>query len=206
MSVAFEHSVSPPFPGEDPAPRGGNDVPIGLILRQTRQHYGQSLIYIESILRIRASQLDAIERGDLEKLPGRVYAIGFVRVYAEYLGLPPDDVVRLFKEQYNADRTSRPELSFPVPASESKIPNLFVLVGSLAGLVLLIGGVALLNGSATQARTVQEIPPVPLSWQAQSHLHENWTMDGKMPLEAAAFAAIETAAREERPYPATDKH
>ncbi|PZO78204.1 MAG: DUF4115 domain-containing protein, partial [Micavibrio aeruginosavorus] len=72
---------------------------MGEILRRTRVHYGQSLQQIEGVLRIRASQLDALEQGDVSQLPGRVYAIGFVRSYSEYLGLDGDKMVHLFKEQ-----------------------------------------------------------------------------------------------------------
>ncbi len=37
------------------------DMPVGEILRRTRVHYGQSLFQIEGVLRIRASQLEALE-------------------------------------------------------------------------------------------------------------------------------------------------
>ena len=37
--------------------------------------------------KIRIGQLDAIEKGDLEKLPGMIYAAGFVKSYANYLKL-----------------------------------------------------------------------------------------------------------------------
>ena len=52
------------------------DLPVGEILRRTRVHYKQSVEDIERALRIRASQIKAIETGDLEQLPGRVYAVG----------------------------------------------------------------------------------------------------------------------------------
>lgn len=114
------------------------DMPVGEILRRTRMHYGQSLFQIEGVLRIRASQLEALEEGDVSKLPGRVYAIGFVRSYSEYLGLDGDKMVHLFKEQ-SVGRKVKPDLSFPVAASESKVPNLFVIGGSVFGVLVLLG-------------------------------------------------------------------
>lgn len=133
------------------------DIPVGEILRRTRVHYGQTLPQIETILRIRASQLEALEKGDISQLPGRVYAIGFVRSYSEYLGLDGDKMVHLFKEQ-SVGRQKKPDLSFPVPASESKVPNLVIIGASLFGFLVLIGFVAFLMFPRGQK---ESIPPVP---------------------------------------------
>ncbi len=113
------------------------DMAVGEILRRTRTHYGQSLQQIEQVLRIRATNLDALERGDISKLPGRVYAIGFVRSYSEYLGLDGDKMVHLFKEQ-SVGRTAKTDLSFPVPAEESKVPNIYIVGISLFGLLIFV--------------------------------------------------------------------
>jgi cytoskeleton protein RodZ len=133
------------------------DMPVGEILRRTRVHYGQSLQQIESILRIRASQLEALEQGDVAKLPGRVYAIGFVRSYSEYLGLDGDKMVHLFKEQ-SVGRKAKPDLSFPVPASESKVPNLAIIAGSLFGFVVLVGFVAFLMFPREEKNNIPAVP------------------------------------------------
>lgn len=134
------------------------DMPVGEILRRTRVHYGQDLNQIEGILRIRASQLEALEKGDISQLPGRVYAIGFVRAYSEYLGLDGDKMVHLFKEQ-SVGRQKKPDLSFPVPASESKIPSLLVVGASAFGVLVLIGFVSFMmfpKGKKNEIPTVPE--------------------------------------------------
>ncbi len=134
------------------------DMPVGEILRRTRMHYGQTLFQIEGVLRIRASQLEALETGDVTQLPGRVYAIGFVRSYSEYLGLDGDKMVHLFKEQ-SVGRQKKPLLSsFPVPASESKIPNMMVVGGSIFGVLVLIGFVSFMMFPENPR---DGIPPVP---------------------------------------------
>lgn len=133
------------------------DIPVGEILRRTRVHYEQTLEQIESVLRIRASQLEALEQGDVSKLPGRVYAIGFVRSYSEYLGLDGDKMVHLFKEQ-SVGRKAKPDLSFPVPASESKVPNMMIIGASLFGVAVLIGFMVFMMFPQKDKR---EIPPVP---------------------------------------------
>jgi len=50
-------------------------------------------------LRIRESYLDAIERGELEALPGPAYQLGFVRAYARILGLDGDEILRRFRAE-----------------------------------------------------------------------------------------------------------
>lgn len=137
------------------------DMPVGEILRRTREHYGLTLNEVESVLRIRACQLEALEIGDLSKLPGRVYAIGFVRTYAEYLGLEGDKVVYLFKKQAVGNKT-RPELSFPIAASESKLPNKIILAGSFIAFIIVISLWSTLSGSEP---TSSAVPPVPASLQ-----------------------------------------
>ena len=134
------------------------DMAVGEILRRTRTHYGQSLQDIERALRIRASQIEAIENGDLEKLPGRVYAIGFVRSYAEYLGLDGDKIVDLFKAQ-SGGKSVTPELHFPVTASDSKTPPFWLVGVSLAVAFLLVIGWWMMQGG--DRSVVDEVPEVP---------------------------------------------
>lgn len=133
------------------------DMPVGEILRRTRVHYGQTLDQVAVVLRIRASQLEALEQGDISKLPGRVYAIGFVRSYSEYLGLDGDKMVHLFKEQ-SVGKQKKPDLSFPVPASESKVPNAVIIASSLFGFLVLVGFIAFLMFPKEPKNGV---PPVP---------------------------------------------
>jgi cytoskeleton protein RodZ len=144
-------------PQESPDLNFHTDMPVGEILRRTRVHYGQTLDQIEVILRIRASQLEALEQGDISKLPGRVYAIGFVRSYSEYLGLDGDKMVHLFKEQ-SVGRQKKPDLSFPVPASESKVPNLAIIGGSLFGFLVLVGFVAFLMFPKSEKNNIPDVP------------------------------------------------
>ncbi len=151
------HKTAPEDTTDGPDLNFHTDMAVGEILRRTRVHYGQTLEQIETILRIRASQLGALEKGDISQLPGRVYAIGFVRSYSEYLGLDGDKMVHLFKEQ-SVGRQKKPDLSFPVPASESKVPNAMIIGGSVFGFVVLIGFISFMMFPGAQKNG---IPPVP---------------------------------------------
>ncbi len=167
------------------------DMPVGEILRRTRVHYGQSLEEVEVVLRIRASQLEALEKGDVTQLPGRVYAIGFVRSYSEYLGLDGDKMVHLFKEQ-SVGRKAKPDLSFPVPASESKVPNMMIIAGSIFGFLVLVGFIAF---AMFPERSKTEIAPVPEKL-TKSQLNQAPALVGDaLPVQAVeGAAATESAA------------
>lgn len=91
-------------------------------LIRARQQYGQDLRSIAQVLCIRYSYLDAIERANYENLPGPTYAVGFVRTYAEFLGLDGDAVVERFKNEVQG-LDSQTKLHFPTPAPEGKMPG-----------------------------------------------------------------------------------
>ncbi len=140
------------------------DMPIGEILRRTRLHYNQSIEDIESALRIRACQIEAIEAGDLKKLPGKVYAVGFVRSYAEYLGLDGDKMVKLFKTQAVGDN-SETELHFPMPASEGQLPPWWITLTCIFSAIAILA--FWFGGNREQRDIVENIPEVPPAMQME---------------------------------------
>ncbi|CAB3392326.1 helix-turn-helix domain-containing protein [Kyrpidia spormannii] len=66
---------------------------VGQLLRKTREGRGLTLEEVAEATKIRSVYLEAIERGDLSALPPGVYARGFVRAYAEFLGLDGNEVL-----------------------------------------------------------------------------------------------------------------
>lgn len=103
-----------------PSELEGESVADTLI--RARQQYGQDLRSIAQVLCIRYSYLDAIERANYENLPGPTYAVGFVRTYAEFLGLDGDAVVERFKNEVQG-LDGQTKLHFPTPAPEGKMPG-----------------------------------------------------------------------------------
>ena len=70
---------------------------IGDTLRSAREAKGISLKQAEDDTKIRKRYLQALEDGDYEIIPGRVYAKGFLRNYAGYLGLNQEEIMMEFK-------------------------------------------------------------------------------------------------------------
>jgi len=132
---------------------------IGDLLRDTRKSYGGDIDRIAGTLRIRASYLTAIEESQYDKLPGPVYAQGFVRAYAVHLGLDGDEAIRRFKQEVAGFEVSR-DLSFPVPLAERSIPGGTMV---LAALILALCGYGLWYYVSTSDRShperVSAVPP-----------------------------------------------
>jgi cytoskeletal protein RodZ len=79
-------------------------VKLGQRLHTLRLQRKQSLEEVAHEIRIKASFLAAIERGEYNKLPSPAYAHGFVRNYATYLGLSRAEFTALFKREFDEKR------------------------------------------------------------------------------------------------------
>ncbi|TMF98972.1 MAG: helix-turn-helix domain-containing protein [Chloroflexi bacterium] len=70
--------------------------PLGETLRRARLSKNVTFEDAERVTRIRREYLEALEREDFTKLPAPVYARGFLRSYAGYLGLDPGQLMPFF--------------------------------------------------------------------------------------------------------------
>jgi cytoskeleton protein RodZ len=103
---------------------------IGADLRYLRERAGLSLDEVSVALRIQVDHLSALEDGLHAQLPGAAYAIGFLRTYADFLGLDADEAVERFKEE-EAVRTNPTPLVFPAPIGETRRPGWRLAILSL---------------------------------------------------------------------------
>ena len=74
---------------------------VGDILRAERERKGLTIKDVESAISIRALYLNAIEEGNYSIVPGEVYLKGFIRNYANYLGLNPQEVLEVYRQNKN---------------------------------------------------------------------------------------------------------
>ncbi|MBT3305400.1 MAG: DUF4115 domain-containing protein [Alphaproteobacteria bacterium] len=95
---------------------------VGAMLKASRLRLGDELRDVADILKIRYVYLEAIEAGKFEELPGDTYTLGFIRAYAEHLGLDSEEIIRRFKTQETAGGP-RSHLAFPEPIPETSIPG-----------------------------------------------------------------------------------
>jgi len=109
-----------------------SDTGVGALLRASRMRIGEDLRNVAFMLRIRYPYLEAIEDGRFEDLPGQAYAVGFIRAYADHLGLDGEEVVRRFKDDTAHDEEPRTNLRFPTPITEASVPGgAIVFIGLL---------------------------------------------------------------------------
>jgi cytoskeleton protein RodZ len=104
---------------------------VGQDLRSARQRRGEELVEIAKELKIRRDYLDAIEDSRFEALPGRTYAIGFVRTYAEYLGLDGVECVDRLKSEIAGRGDGKEHAVALSPPRERRLPQggiLFVIL------------------------------------------------------------------------------
>ena len=137
----------------------GREIPeIGSVLRATRIQAGLELRDVATMLKIRYVFMVAIEEGRYHELPGTAYAVGFVRAYADYLGLDSEAVVQRFKEEV-AGKVSRQNLYFPTPVPEGRVPGGTILLFSVILICIVYGGWYVL--SATDRSMVDVVPALP---------------------------------------------
>lgn len=114
-----------------------NEDGVAALLRRRREELGRDVTTVARQLRIRAVYISAIEEGRLQDLPGTAYAVGFVRAYADYLGLDGNSVVGDYRDEL-ARRSRQNQLIWPVDQVEHKhFPGGIVL----AVCVLLAGAI-----------------------------------------------------------------
>src|SRR5215210_2058347 len=125
------------------AERGGGDPGPSLPdrLASARERKGVDLVRAERETKIRVRYLSALERGDYRDLPGAVYTKGFLRNYAIYLNLDPDDVLRQWRRERGEATAPEAVIVPPRPLEEPSKPLNFspsVVVAALltAGVIL----------------------------------------------------------------------
>ena len=133
-------------------------VRVGDELREARLALGISLEAMAEQLRINRRYLAALEEGRVGDLPGMAYGIGFVRSYAQAMGLDAPALVRRFREGMAGQERGK-DLVFPEPVPERGVPTGAIV---LLGAVLAIGAYAAwYRWSGPAERTVDAVPPLP---------------------------------------------
>jgi cytoskeletal protein RodZ len=136
-------------------------IEFGQRLAAARDERGWSLADAQRNTDIRLKYLEALERGDLDALPGWAYARAFVRTYARALGLDADKLVAEFED------------AAPPPPEEMEIEPVGLPVARrfpmhrVALALVGIGAIALVVWAATSSHS-KKSPPVQASPPART--------------------------------------
>jgi len=126
---------------------------FGETLRRERELRQISLREISEATKINLRYLDALERDDFRHLPGGVFNKGFVRAYAQFIGIDPETMVMAYleeegRQQARASRTSgtqTPAPETPEPAPTSSVKLWFAALVVILILVVLAAGLTALG-------------------------------------------------------------
>ena len=135
---------------------------IGDILRQARTERNDDLYQIAEYLCIKPAFLIALENSRYDEFHADAYVIGFLRTYANFLGVDGKDAVDRYRYEM-AGRRKKPILLMPTPVSEGRAPTAILMVGATVVILLIY---ALWYGISSSNRAEVNVPP-PLPTAAQ---------------------------------------
>lgn len=132
---------------------------LGSEMRSIRISRGLTLEDVADRLKIKASVLSALEEGQEDLLPGRIYTLGFIRAYAEFLGLDGAEAVARYKREH--DISIQPvELNFPVPPPSSGLPKKWIMLMAVGAAVAIFAGWQTYDRSRQISVETVTAPPV----------------------------------------------
>ncbi|MCX7790123.1 MAG: DUF4115 domain-containing protein [Chloroflexaceae bacterium] len=143
---------------------------LGDRLRQARERQGLSLAQASVDTRILQASLAALEEGAYQRLPGDVVVRGFIRNYAQYLGLPPDEMIELYRrERGGTDPIRIVPATHPPRTRTYVLPSflgVFFVTMALVGLAYVtlnaVGRIGDRAGRVVTGATAVAPPPSPL--------------------------------------------
>jgi cytoskeleton protein RodZ len=144
---------------ENDATQGPSRAGAGL--REAREHLGWKLPDVAEALCIRQDYLEAMETGDLKRLPAHAYRVGFIRSYARRLGLDDDEILRRFRDEGALEENRPANYILPSPLPDRAVPKSVMVVGGLAAIVVVL--VVASHEYDTQKHMADTVPPVPAS-------------------------------------------
>jgi hypothetical protein len=124
---------------------------LGRRIRAAREARGATIADIAATTKISSRALAAIEREAFDQLPAGVFRRGWVRAYADAVGLDGASLARAYVERFEPP----PPIEPPAPPRWSWSPPL------LLGGVVAIGGVLLAAGAVLSRHDGDEVPVAP---------------------------------------------
>ena len=115
---------------------------FGMKMKRLREERGVSLRQIADATKISVSQLEALERNDILRLPGGIYSRALVRSYAIEVGLDPEQTVREFLAQFSHDSVNLGTPHAPPEDYDSPAAGRWTMtIGAVLAISLLVGAI-----------------------------------------------------------------
>lgn len=133
---------------------------VGELLRDAREKAGKRVEDIANDTRVPLRHLIAIENSDYAELPGKTYAMGFVRAYSRAVGLNEAELIANLRVELGADdyRAGHQYEAYE-PADPARVPPKTLVWTTLVLALLFAGGYGLWRSMAMEATTEEIAAP-----------------------------------------------
>jgi transcriptional regulator with XRE-family HTH domain len=175
---------------------------LGDILLTARHKKNVGLDEVAEATRIKREYLEALEHGDYNALPGPAYVTGFLRNYARYLGLHPDDVVQEYFEAHPPPQPGVKAATRVLANGHRRQYRTRVFWGLSLLVLLLAGGYAIkqYNDAYTHSYAAPLVTPANLGAPDSAVVHRAAPKTIQLQLRAVAPAWIRVMADGKRVY------
>lgn len=137
---------------------------LGTVLRRCREYHGISLDEAAEATKMGKNYLLALENEITKEFANQAYLKGFLRIYATYLGLNPDDMIRMYDKQQAQGSAVSATTHQKTAARDAEIPKKRISLQKLALpaflLLLIIITASIINRSEAPPKREQPSPQV----------------------------------------------
>ena len=153
---------------------------LGQILKEAREKKSVTASQAAAATRMKIQTIEALERDDFSRIAAPMYARGFIKLYAEYLGLDPAPLIREYSDLHapKVRPPLAPESGSPpgegaperkrIEVDWSKLKSLFdswkrpvaVAAGVIVLFVMVVNGIARCSRRITEPQQVAAPPPM----------------------------------------------
>ena len=146
-------------------------VNVGKWLKSAREQRNETIENVSRITRIGRPYLEAIEDGDISRLPEKAYTRGFVRLYASHLGLDADEAMHIIDKISQAKDDIKPSASRNAeiePSTSNSYRKTSLLIPSILVVIIIASasGVYLFNLNSRSVQTAANKQEQPLHQMA----------------------------------------
>lgn len=110
---------------------------VGTTLRRQREKKRMGLAELSRVTRIPLATLESIEQDHFDDLPGEVFVRGFLKSYAQSLGLVPDEIVARYSASRRVAMVTPLPVASPVTAAREGHGRRFGIAIALVLLLIL---------------------------------------------------------------------
>ncbi len=166
---------------------------VGTTLKETRERKKLKLSDIAQALYIRKVYLEAIENNDYENIPEAPYGIGFIRTYAEYLGLNGNQMVQFFKNEARQGSVAEGRVYVADEQNEAGVPGKKYLLFSLLAVIAVYAGWTMFNQTEEEEPVSETLVVERETTESAPLVVEDYSFNNNQENDAAEGEAFQTA-------------